>query len=383
LISKIKSYFFAILIQSNAKFNFINYYKTMSFTSLVSSTSTHAAAGGGGGAAAQAAAPSDHKTSAIFKAAQVALRETLSHGILTMQKIIPCTELYGSSLEDIEMNYARHGSRLLEVIDHTTKTNFLRSRLVEKMEELDIRTAQAFAAFALAVKKGACQELTIICSQSPSIAPFHRYNYHLKGALINDGSTNDHSLIVISETPLPLERKGEDFISFIARSSDACVIDPYLEKVVHSKDILKDEEFALQLTAMRNTSIAASMQINPKLSLSLDDPKLVALSTYLRSLDAESVEPPASVSSFLYAKRKQRVLSALHRDMPELTWKISPRHEVWARGSLELLTAKKDLLAAKGLEARVAKIEGKEEYCIIFSFRNYKELRQFDHNLHA
>lgn len=344
----------------------------MTSLSKVSETS---AGGASAAASTESAAIIDTRSSAIFLRAKAALEETLSHGIVTMQKILPCTVLYGSSIEDLEANYARVGPQLLEVIDHTTRTNYLRNRFLEKLETLEIHTALTMAVFAKAVRHGACQELSIICSQSDAIAPFHRYNYHLLGSLCSDGRTNDHSLLVISESPLPIEKPGDDFITFIAGCKDACVIDPYLEKIVHSQDILLDYEFAAQLSCMRNTKIKRSIEINKTLSTTFDDPRLVALEAYLRTLDADSVEPPATVAAFLYAKRKELILRSLHTKFSDLTWKISSKNQVWTQGSLARLTDVKAELTAKSIACKIAKVEGKEEYCLLTTFTNYKELK--------
>ena len=337
-------------------------------TSLAAALAAHSAPVGGAGASA-----SDVKTQEVYQRSLKALEETLSYGVLTPQKIIPCTEYYGGCLSSLESLYTRLGPKLLTMIDFTTKTSSLRRKWEAKVLELDICTVLTVAVFAKVVKHGACMELGVLCSLSEHIKPLHCYSIQIKGRLTVQGPSDDHILILTSDTPLE-PPCVEPFIPYVARQKNVCVIDPYLEKVVHSSEIEKEEEFKAQLLAMKNLVISKFLTLNKEFSTTFSDPKLIALEAYLHTIKDEIVEPPESVRSFLYTKRKELAVAALSAHAPGFSWKVSSSNQFWIKGDESALKEIKASLAAKGLEFTLSKISGKQEYCLFKAFANYHEL---------
>lgn len=318
-------------------------------------------------------------TSPIYQAAQQALKKTLSYGVKTIQQIMPCTQMYGSTSEDLEADYRKHRSKLLALIDYTTKLNFLRQRFADKCKALNFYSSLSYEEFAKTLKYGACQELSIVCSQEPAIADYYRYNFVLEGPLCGAGVMNAHSLIVISEKPMPLAPVGRPFINFIATCENSVVIDPYLQRCVASENILKDNDFQKELLSMQARKIEQVVAIHQKIIR--DEDNLRALKTYLETLNVDELEPPKSVAVFVYTKRKNLILEELSRLFKHLQWKVSSKNDLWAKGTLVDLSCVQTELKDKGIDCLVQKVKDKEEYCLTFNFKKYKDLQELCYKL--
>lgn len=315
--------------------------------------------------------------SKIFSAAQRALEHMLSYGIKTIEQIIPCTSMYGSALKDLQANYEKHGSRVLDVIDHSTALTCFRELFEKQLKQLNLYSSLAYDVFAKTLKCGGCQELAIVCSQEKEIAPYHRYNFYLQGPLWSDGQSNDHCLIVISEAPLTMPTSRVPFIDFIATCKNTVVIDPYLQQVISSQDIAHAEDFKKQLLSMQTTVIKSFITIKPVIDC--DAKKIEGLSmleAYLKTLEASAIEPPKTVASFVYEKRKELILSLLSTCFTDLTWKISKRNDIWTVGTEDRLTTIKEALIKKGILGTLSKVKDKDNYCLMFNFKNYSELKK-------
>lgn len=323
----------------------------------------------------------DSKTYQIFQKAEQALSETLALNIKTIEKIVPCTEEYHflKSLEDL---YIALGPKCLESTDFATKFNYLRDRFLEKIIELKTNVSSSLALFAKTLRYSGCQEISMLCVAHEAISIYHRYNIYLTGDVFDKSKAgNDHSLIVVSETELCIDKAGDEFIPYIAKQKNAVVIDPYLETIIHSKDILKASKFADQLKCMGTTKIILLMIIDDSIKEGLKDPKMKELESYLLKIKDSSVEPPIRIRSFLYDKRKETLLESLKTAFPSFKWKISPKNDVWTLGMAEDLNLIKKTLDDKKIVAKMAKIVGKEEYCLTFNFKSYDELKELTSKL--
>lgn len=271
---------------------------------------------------------------------------------------------------------------MFEFFKFTQELNEKRAYAKTLISSMKLPVFLAWASFAKTLKVGACDELCALVLTSEKIKGLYALRIILSGEIKFGGGSDDHVVLAFSNKEHPLSEIQTigrshfgDFLKTFHDLKDFVIVDPYLNKVIPSSELLSDETYQKQLSCMKNTRLKTIFQMTDALKSTKEtDALLKTFETTLLAKEFPDLPPPISILPILIKKRSELIQTKLSHLYPCLTWKCHEEKVFWTRGEESILVSLQKELVDLGLSVNLNKIKESPEFCLRIMCSSYRAL---------